>query len=35
VAREPRQAVPLCGTFTGLRGDSIGMKVDIDVVAQV
>jgi transglutaminase-like putative cysteine protease len=35
VAREPRQAVPLWGTFTGRRSDSIGMKVDIDVVAQV
>lgn len=34
VAREPRQAVPLYGTFTGLRTDSIGMKVDIDVVAH-
>src|SRR5471030_1919213 len=35
VAREPRQAVPLWGTFKGYRSDSIGMKVDIDVVAQV
>ena len=35
VAREPRQAVPLWGTFKGFRSDSIGMKVDIDVVAQV
>jgi transglutaminase-like putative cysteine protease len=35
VAREPRQAVPLWGTFKGIRSDSIGMKVDIDVVAQV
>ncbi|MEP7030626.1 MAG: transglutaminase family protein [Pseudolabrys sp.] len=34
VAREPGQAVPLCGTFTGNRSDSIGMKVDIDVIAQ-
>jgi transglutaminase-like putative cysteine protease len=34
VAREPRQAVPLSGTFTGLRTDSIGMKVDIDVIAH-
>jgi transglutaminase-like putative cysteine protease len=34
VAREPRQALPLSGTFTGLRSDSIGMKVDIDVIAQ-
>jgi transglutaminase-like putative cysteine protease len=34
VAREPGQAVPLYGTFTGLRSDSIGMKVDIDVIAQ-
>jgi transglutaminase-like putative cysteine protease len=34
VACEPRQAVPLCGTFTGRRSDSIGMHVDIDVIAQ-
>jgi len=34
VAREPRQAVPLWGTFTGRRSDSIGMKVDIDVIAR-
>jgi transglutaminase-like putative cysteine protease len=33
VAREPRQAVPLWGTFKGFLSDSIGMKVDIDVVA--
>jgi transglutaminase-like putative cysteine protease len=33
VAREPRQAVPLWGTFKGFRSDSIGMKVDINVVA--
>ncbi len=34
VAREPRQAVPLWGTFTGFRSDSLGMKVDIDVSVQ-
>jgi len=34
VARESRQALPLSGTYTGLRSDSIGMKVDIDVIAQ-
>ncbi len=34
VAREPRQAVPLWGTFKGFLSDSIGMKVDIDVVAR-
>jgi transglutaminase-like putative cysteine protease len=34
VAPEPRQAVPLCGTFSGQRSDSLGMKVDIDVIAQ-
>jgi transglutaminase-like putative cysteine protease len=34
VAREPRQAVPLCGTFNGSRSDSLGMNVDIEVVAQ-
>jgi transglutaminase-like putative cysteine protease len=34
VAREPRQAIPLCGTFVGKRSDSLGMKVDIDVIAR-
>jgi transglutaminase-like putative cysteine protease len=34
VAREPRQAVPLHGTFTGRRSDSIGMNVDVDVIVQ-
>jgi transglutaminase-like putative cysteine protease len=34
VAPEPRQAVPLCGPFSGQRSDSLGMKVDIDVIAQ-
>jgi transglutaminase-like putative cysteine protease len=34
VARVPRQALPLCGTFTGQRSDSLGMNVDIDVIAQ-
>ena len=31
VARDPRQAVPLAGTFFGAADDSIGMKVSVDV----
>ena len=31
VARDPRQAVPLTGTFFGAAADSAGMKVTVDV----
>ncbi len=31
VARDPRQAVPLWGTWVGRREDSLGMTVDVDV----
>jgi len=31
VARDPRQAVPLHGTWTGFPADSLGMTVDVDV----
>ena len=31
VARDPRQAVPLSGTWTGRREDSLGMTVEVDV----
>lgn len=33
-AREPRQAVPLSGTFTGFPSDSLGMTVAVSVVAE-
>lgn len=33
VARDPRQAVPLHGTWTGFPADSLGMVVDVDVRA--
>jgi transglutaminase-like putative cysteine protease len=32
VAREPRQAIPLSGTFVGARGDYEGMSVQVNVV---
>ena len=31
VARDPRQAVPLYGTWVGARGDHLGMTVEVDV----
>lgn len=31
VARDPKQAVPLAGTFTGLPGDFLGMDVTVEV----
>jgi hypothetical protein len=31
VARDPRQAVPLHGTWRGLAGDYLGMDVEVDV----
>jgi transglutaminase-like putative cysteine protease len=31
VARDPRQAVPLHGTWAGLRADYLGMDVEVDV----
>lgn len=35
VARDPRQAVPLHGTWTGFPADSLGMVVSVDVTALV
>jgi transglutaminase-like putative cysteine protease len=32
VAREPRQAIPLSGTFAGARDDYLGMTVQVNVV---
>ncbi|MES1155656.1 MAG: transglutaminase family protein, partial [Pseudorhodoplanes sp.] len=34
VAHEPRQAIPLWGTFFGAAADHLAMTVDIDVVSQ-
>ena len=31
VARDPRQAIPLWGTHTGRRNDSLGMSVQVNV----
>lgn len=31
VARHPRQAMPLCGTWTGAARDYLGMEVEVDV----
>lgn len=31
VAREPRQAIPIAGTFIGTKGDYVGMDVDVVV----
>jgi transglutaminase-like putative cysteine protease len=34
VARDPSQAVPLTGTYTGAPGDFLGMSVDVNVTAE-
>lgn len=34
VVRDPRQAVPLSGTFIGFPADSVGMHVEVSVVAE-
>ena len=34
VTRDPRQAVPLSGSFTGLTGDFLGMTVQVEVTAE-
>jgi hypothetical protein len=31
VVRDPRQAVPLSGTWTGFPSDNLGMTVEVDV----
>ena len=33
VARDPAQAVPLSGTFYGLRADELGMSVEVQVTS--
>jgi transglutaminase-like putative cysteine protease len=34
VARDPRQAVPVSGTWTGFPSDSLGMTVEVEVTAE-
>ena len=34
VVREPRQAVPLSGTFTGFKSDELGMTVSVKVTSE-
>ncbi|HEY8002657.1 MAG TPA: transglutaminase family protein [Phenylobacterium sp.] len=34
IARDPRQATPLHGTWTGLAGDHLGMDVEVDVTVE-
>jgi hypothetical protein len=34
VARDPRQAVPLHGTWAGLPADYLGMDVEVEVHAE-
>ena len=34
VTRDPSQAVPLTGTYTGAPGDFLGMSVDVSVTAE-
>jgi hypothetical protein len=34
VARDPRQAVPISGTWTGFPSDHLGMTVEVQVTAE-
>ena len=34
VARDPRQAVPISGTWTGFPSDHLGMTVEVEVTAD-
>jgi transglutaminase-like putative cysteine protease len=34
VARDPRQAVPISGTWTGFPSDYLGMTVEVEVTAE-
>jgi transglutaminase-like putative cysteine protease len=34
VARDPAQAVPICGTFEGSAGDSLDLSVGVEITAQ-
>jgi transglutaminase-like putative cysteine protease len=35
VARDPRQAVPISGTWTGFPSDNLGMTVEVEVTAEL
>ena len=34
VVRDPRQAVPVSGTWTGFPSDALGMTVEVEVTAE-
>jgi hypothetical protein len=34
VVRDPRQAVPISGTWTGFPSDHLGMTVEVEVTAE-
>jgi hypothetical protein len=34
VVRDPRQAIPLHGTWTGFPSDNLGMTVEVNVTAR-
>jgi transglutaminase-like putative cysteine protease len=34
IARDPRQALPLCGSWSGEATDYLGMDVEVDVVSD-
>jgi transglutaminase-like putative cysteine protease len=34
VTRDPRQAVPVCGTFDGARADFVGLSVDVEITSM-
>jgi transglutaminase-like putative cysteine protease len=34
VVRDPRQAVPLSGTWSGFPSDHLGMTIEVDVTAE-
>jgi transglutaminase-like putative cysteine protease len=35
VVRDPRQAIPLYGTWTGIRSDFLGMNVEVAVTSDI
>jgi hypothetical protein len=34
VARDPSQAIPVAGTWTGAPSDFLGMSVDVETIAE-
>ena len=34
VTRDPKQAIPLAGSFTGKTGDFLGMEVQVEITAE-